>query len=156
MSQSFYDRLTETLAEIDADGLYKRERTITSQQYSEIDVRGTDGTERHVLNFCANNYLGLADSDALAEAGKAALDRYGFGMASVRFICGTQEEHTELEARISSCTGWREISSGAVPVSIQASRSATQFAASAATSQRTELSGGSASAQSSVLRLSSV
>ena len=105
MSQSFYDRLTETLAEIDADGLYKRERTITSQQYSEIDVRGTDGTERHVLNFCANNYLGLANRPELIEAAKTALDRYGFGVASVRFICGAQEVHKELEAAIADFTG---------------------------------------------------
>lgn len=105
MSQSFYDRLTETLAEIDADGLYKRERTITSQQYSEIDVRGTDGTERHVLNFCANNYLGLANRPELIEAAKSALDRYGYGVASVRFICGAQEVHKELEAAIADFTG---------------------------------------------------
>lgn len=105
MSQSFYDRLTETLAEIDADGLYKRERTITSQQYSEIDVRGTDGTERHVLNFCANNYLGLANRPELIEAAKTALDRYGYGVASVRFICGAQEVHKELEAAIADFTG---------------------------------------------------
>ncbi|WP_430432082.1 glycine C-acetyltransferase [Oceanicaulis sp.] len=105
MSQSFYDRLTETLAEIDADGLYKRERTITSQQYSEIDVRGTDGAERHVLNFCANNYLGLANRPELIDAAKTALDRYGFGVASVRFICGAQEVHKQLEAAIADFTG---------------------------------------------------
>lgn len=105
MSQSFYDRLTETLSEIDADGLYKRERTITSQQFSEIDVRGTDGAERHVLNFCANNYLGLANRPELIEAAKTALDRYGYGVASVRFICGAQEVHKELEAAIADFTG---------------------------------------------------
>jgi len=58
-----------------------------------------------VLNFCANNYLGLADDDILCAAAKAAIDRYGYGMASVRFICGTQEEHKQLEARISSFLG---------------------------------------------------
>jgi glycine C-acetyltransferase len=96
MSQTFYDRLTETLAEIEADGLYKRERTITSQQYSEIDVTGTDGASRHVLNFCANNYMGLANRPELIDAAKVALDRYGFGVASVRFICGAQEVHKQL------------------------------------------------------------
>jgi glycine C-acetyltransferase len=105
MSQTFYDRLAETLEEIDSEGLYKRERTITSQQFSEIDVRGTDGAERHVLNFCANNYLGLANRPELIEAAKVALDRYGYGVASVRFICGAQEVHRELEARIAAFTG---------------------------------------------------
>ena len=104
MSQSFYDRLTETLAEIDAEGLYKRERTITSQQFSEIDVQ-SDGETRHVLNFCANNYLGLANRPELIEAAKTALDRYGYGVASVRFICGAQEVHRQLEAAIADFTG---------------------------------------------------
>lgn len=105
MSQSFYDRLDETLKEIEAEGLYKRERTITSQQFSEIDVRGTDGAQRHVLNFCANNYLGLANRPELIEAAKTALDRYGYGVASVRFICGAQEVHKELESRIAAFCG---------------------------------------------------
>ena len=105
MSNSFYDRLGETLQEIEADGLYKRERTITSQQFSEIDVRWTDGTERHVLNFCANNYLGLANRPELIDAAKTALDRYGYGVASVRFICGAQDVHKELEARIAKFCG---------------------------------------------------
>src|SRR6185436_8356588 len=82
-------------------GLYKSERVITSTQSAEIAVAG--GAK--VLNFCANNYLGLADNEALREAGKAALDRYGYGMASVRFICGTQEEHKALEAKISAFLG---------------------------------------------------
>lgn len=105
MSQTFYDRLAETLEEIEAEGLYKRERTITSQQFSEIDVRGTDGAQRHVLNFCANNYLGLANRPELIEAAKTALDRYGYGVASVRFICGAQEVHKELESRIAKFCG---------------------------------------------------
>jgi glycine C-acetyltransferase len=108
MSQTFYDRLSETLEEIEADGLYKRERTITSQQFSEIDVRGTDGAERHVLNFCANNYLGLANRPELIEAAKTALDRYGYGVASVRFICGAQDVHKELERRLAAFTGQEE------------------------------------------------
>ena len=105
MSQSFYDRLDETLKEIEAEGLFKRERTITSQQFSEIDVRGTDGAQRHVLNFCANNSLGLANRPELIEAAKTALDRYGYGVASVRFICGAQEVHKELESRIAAFCG---------------------------------------------------
>jgi glycine C-acetyltransferase len=105
MSTSFYDRLGETLQEIEADGLYKRERTITSQQFAEIDVRGTDGAMRHVLNFCANNYLGLANRPELIDAAKTALDRYGYGVASVRFICGAQKVHKELEAHIAKFCG---------------------------------------------------
>ena len=97
------NRVLELLSQIEAEGLYKRERVITSPQSSEIEVGG-----RKLLNFCANNYLGLADSEELREAAKAALDRYGYGMASVRFICGTQEEHKQLEARISSFLGMED------------------------------------------------
>lgn len=104
MAQSFYDRLKETLEEIEADGLYKRERVITSQQFSEIDVE-REGRADHVINLCANNYLGLANRPELIEASKAALDRYGFGMASVRFICGTQELHRALEQKLASFLG---------------------------------------------------
>lgn len=104
MSTPFYDRLNETLAEIDADGLYKRERIITSQQFSEIDVSTPEGS-RHVLNFCANNYLGLANRPELIEAAKTALDQYGYGVASVRFICGAQDIHRQLEQRLAAFTG---------------------------------------------------
>jgi len=104
MTVSFLTRLNRELAELKSAGLYKSERIITSRQSSEIAV--ADGGK--VLNFCANNYLGLADNEELAEAGKKALDRYGYGMASVRFICGTQEEHKQLEARISSFLGMED------------------------------------------------
>jgi len=104
MSDAFFSDLKAELAQIEADGLYKRERIITSEQYSEIDV-ATDGRESHVINFCANNYLGLANHPALIEAAKATLDSHGFGMASVRFICGTQDIHKELEAKIAAFTG---------------------------------------------------
>ena len=87
-----------------SSGLYKTERVIVSMQAGEIEV----ASGAKVLNFCANNYLGLADSAELIEAGKRALDRYGYGMASVRFICGTQEEHKQLEARISSFLGMED------------------------------------------------
>ena len=95
MSQQFLNQLSETLRQIDADGLYKRERLITSPQGGEITVGN-----RQVINLCANNYLGLADHPDMIEAAKNALDPKGFGMASVRFICGTQDIHRELETRL--------------------------------------------------------
>jgi len=97
----FYSQVESTLDEIESAGLYKREREITSPQDVAIRVAGRG----EVLNFCANNYLGLADDPRLIEAAKQALDEHGFGMASVRFICGTQDLHTELEARISEFFG---------------------------------------------------
>ena len=101
---AFIDHLRFEIAGLKEAGLYKSERVITSKQAGEISV----ASGQRVLNFCANNYLGLADNDELAEAGKAALDRYGFGMASVRFICGTQEEHKTLEARIAEFLGMED------------------------------------------------
>lgn len=95
------DHLTTTLEEIREAGLYKSERIITSPQKVEIEVTGSDG----VLNFCANNYLGLADNPEVISAAHAALDQYGFGLASVRFICGTQELHKQLENTISDFFG---------------------------------------------------
>lgn len=89
------------LAQIEADGLLKRERIIASPQSAEITL--ADG--RKVLNFCANNYLGLADHPDVIQAAKDALDSHGFGMASVRFICGTQDLHKELEAKIAAFFG---------------------------------------------------
>lgn len=98
MTDALIDYLHRELAQLKSGGLYKSERVITSMQSSQIEV--ADGGR--VLNLCANNYLGLADDSELRDAAKVALDRYGYGMASVRFICGTQEEHKALEARISS------------------------------------------------------
>jgi len=89
------------LDQIRADGLFKTERVIVSPQGSSIRVE--DGAE--VLNFCANNYLGLADDPRLVQAAKEALDRWGYGLASVRFICGTQDVHKHLERRISGFLG---------------------------------------------------
>src|SRR5688500_9181077 len=97
---SVREQLTGELDEIRAAGLFKAERVIKSPQQANVKVG--DG---EVLNFCANNYLGLADHPALIEAAQTALDRWGFGMASVRFVCGTQEIHKELEAKISSFLG---------------------------------------------------
>ncbi|GAB3502839.1 glycine C-acetyltransferase [Amycolatopsis cihanbeyliensis] len=96
------DNLRAELDEIRDAGLYKAERVIGSPQSAQVRV-GSD--QPAVLNFCANNYLGLADHPVLVEAAKEALDRWGFGMASVRFICGTQEPHKRLEARLSEFLG---------------------------------------------------
>ena len=105
MSKQFIDHTLETLAQIEADGLLKRERLITTAQNKRIDVvQGTD-THRDVINLCANNYLGLADHPALIEAAKKSFDTQGYGMASVRFICGTQDIHRQLEQRIASFLG---------------------------------------------------
>jgi glycine C-acetyltransferase len=95
------DDLRAGLDEIRATGLYKSERVIGTPQNAAVRV----GSGEQVLNFCANNYLGLADHPALIDAAKNALDQWGFGMASVRFICGTQEPHKELEARLSQFLG---------------------------------------------------
>jgi len=95
------ERIQHTLDEIQEAGLYKTERVITTPQSVEIRVR--DGSE--VLNFCANNYLGLADNPEVIAAAHQALDDHGFGLASVRFICGTQDLHKELEATISGFFG---------------------------------------------------
>ena len=101
MDSSFLDRLAAQGAELDAQGLYKRERVIASGQ--QALVRLADG--REVVNLCANNYLGLANHPLLREAAHRAIDRYGYGMASVRFICGTQTVHRELEERLSAFLG---------------------------------------------------
>ena len=98
---SLTDRYKNTLSEIRDAGLFKSERVITSPQSAEIELE--DG--RTVLNFCANNYLGLADHPDVIASAKDALDTHGFGMASVRFICGTQDLHKELEAKIASFFG---------------------------------------------------
>ena len=91
----FLSHLTDTLAQIDADGLLKRERPIQSPQGAHVTVGG-----QRMLNLCANNYLGLADDPRLAAAAKGAIDDHGWGMASVRFICGTQGLHRELETAL--------------------------------------------------------
>ena len=92
---------TEILSQIEADGLYKKERTITTPQ--GVDIATAKGGD--VLNFCANNYLGLANHPDIISAAKSAMDDHGFGMASVRFICGTQDLHKELESKISDFFG---------------------------------------------------
>lgn len=101
MSHPTYQRLQTELDAIREAGLFKSERVIASSQSAEITLE--DG--RKVLNFCANNYLGLADDPAIIEAARQALETHGYGMASVRFICGTQDLHKQLEARIAEFFG---------------------------------------------------
>ncbi|HGG2622580.1 TPA: glycine C-acetyltransferase [Yersinia enterocolitica] len=98
---AFYQQLEQQLKTTRAEGLYKNERIITSAQQADIAV--ADG--RHVINFCANNYLGLANHPRLIAASKKGMDTHGFGMASVRFICGTQDTHKELEQKLASFLG---------------------------------------------------
>ena len=92
---AFLDHLRGTLAAIEAEGLLKRERLITTAQRKQVAVNG-----RYLLNLCANNYLGLADSPELIAAATRAMEDHGYGMASVRFICGTQDIHRALEERL--------------------------------------------------------
>src|SRR6186997_2920558 len=104
MIAEFEKQVSQTLEEIKSQGLFKTERIITSPQDAHIAITGG----KRVLNMCANNYLGLADHPALIAAAKEALDTHGFGMASVRFICGTQDIHKELEAALSKFLGTEE------------------------------------------------
>ncbi|MDM7458077.1 MAG: glycine C-acetyltransferase [Paracoccus sp. (in: a-proteobacteria)] len=103
MSADFLSHIRDTLDRIEAEGLMKRERLITSPQSTRVDVGG-----RQVINLCANNYLGLADSPVLVEAATHAMQQYGFGMASVRFICGTQDLHRKLESRLATYLGMED------------------------------------------------
>lgn len=100
MNAKFVNRIQEELKEIEAAGLFKKERVITSEQGPEIMVNG-----KKVLNFCANNYLGLSSHPKVIEAAHKAIDTHGYGMSSVRFICGTQDIHKELEQKIASFLG---------------------------------------------------
>src|SRR5437879_10005854 len=101
MLAEFEQQVSSTLEEIKSQGLYKTERIITTPQDAHIAVAGG----RDVLNMCANNYLGLADHPVLIAAAKKALDTHGFGMASVRFICGTQDIHKDLEDALTRFLG---------------------------------------------------
>lgn len=104
MNSEFSKHIQNQIDEVKAAGLYKSERVINSQQAADISVT----TGQDVLNFCANNYLGLANAPELIEAGQKGLDEFGYGMASVRFICGTQTVHKELESRISNFLGMED------------------------------------------------
>ena len=103
ISQKFLENITNELTNIENDGLYKKERIITSQQSAEIEVGG-----KRLLNFCANNYLGLSNNPEVMKASKDAIDSHGYGMSSVRFICGTQDIHKDLEAKISNFLGMED------------------------------------------------
>ncbi|MER2471027.1 glycine C-acetyltransferase [Photorhabdus laumondii] len=104
MSASFYQQINEQLEQAHSEGLFKNERIITSAQNADIAV--ADGS--HVINFCANNYLGLANHPELIAAAKAGMDSHGFGMASVRFICGTQDTHKALERKLAEFLGMED------------------------------------------------
>src|SRR5881397_3143773 len=101
MIAEFEKQLSQIIEEIKSQGLFKTERVITSPQDAHIAITGG----KRVLNMCANNYLGLADHPALIAAAKEALDTHGFGMASVRFICGTQDIHKDLEDELTRFLG---------------------------------------------------
>ncbi|MGB0947862.1 MAG: glycine C-acetyltransferase, partial [Pseudoalteromonas marina] len=103
-TNNFYDHLTAQINQVKEDGLYKAERIITTAQQPQIAVN----TGEDVVNFCANNYLGLANHPSLIAAAKEGLDEHGFGMASVRFICGTQDIHKTLEQKLSAFLGMED------------------------------------------------
>lgn len=100
----FISHLSHELSALKDAGLYKNERTITSKQAGTVAL----DSGKSVINLCANNYLGLSDNAELIAAGQSALDRYGYGMSSVRFICGTQEEHIQLERRLADFLGFED------------------------------------------------
>src|SRR6478609_5921452 len=104
MKQDFLNHLAQEVKNLKQAGLFKGERIITSQQQAAITV--ANGGE--VLNFCANNYLGLANHPDLIKAAQQSVEHYGFGMSSVRFICGTQSDHKELEKRLSDFLGMED------------------------------------------------
>jgi len=104
MSANFYSHIQDQISQVKADGLYKAERIITTAQQAKIAVSSGE----QVVNFCANNYLGLANHPELIKAAKTGLDEHGFGMASVRFICGTQDIHKTLEQGISQFLGMED------------------------------------------------
>jgi len=105
MTDRFLTHVRATLDQIRADGFYKTERVIESPQSPQLRLAGGLSMSTEVLNFCANNYLGLADDPRLVQAAKTGLDKWGFGMASVRFICGTQSVHQQLEAALALFLG---------------------------------------------------
>ena len=112
MSIKFLAHLNLELASLKNAGLYKSERVIASRQAGTVALE----SGREVINLCANNYLGLSDNAELIKAGQDALGRYGYGMSSVRFICGTQEEHTELRLLYTSPSP-RDLSTSRMPSS---------------------------------------
>ncbi len=104
-SSDFYQHLAQELVGIEEAGLFKQERVLGSAQGAHIHTVGADGQRRDVINLCANNYLGLSAHPQVLAAAHAALDSHGYGLSSVRFICGTQDLHKTLEARLSAFLG---------------------------------------------------
>ena len=107
-SADFYSHLNDELAAIREAGLFKSERLIATPQGAHIRTLSADAASREVLNLCANNYLGLSSHPAVIAAAHEALASHGYGMSSVRFICGTQDQHKALEARLSSFLGTQD------------------------------------------------
>ena len=107
MSSRYIDHLTSEIEALKTNGLYKNERVITSPQQASVTVEGKEGES--FINFCANNYLGLSNEHILVETAKKALDTYGYGMSSVRFICGTQSPHKALEAKLAAFLGVEDV-----------------------------------------------
>ena len=143
------DELVETLAEIREAGTYKSELTMTTPQGAHVNVEESG----ELLNLCANNYLGLANHPAIVEAARDALDRWGYGMASVRFICGTQALHRELEQRLSEFLGTDDtilLARASMPTAVSSRRCSARRMPSSRTSSTTRRSStGSASARRS-------
>ncbi|WP_318467055.1 glycine C-acetyltransferase [Photobacterium leiognathi] len=104
MTSAFYTQIQQQLEDVKKEGLYKSERVITSAQQASVSIQSGE----EVLNFCSNNYLGLANHPDLIQAAKEGMDEHGFGMASVRFICGTQDAHKELERKLSDFLGMED------------------------------------------------
>ncbi len=108
ISEDFLNNIKQELQDLKSSGLYKSEYNITSKQSAEIDVQEGQG-DKHMLNFCANNYLGLADNQKLIDVAKKSLDDYGLGTASVRFICGTQDVHKKFEKELADFLGYEDV-----------------------------------------------
>ena len=109
MNQNFIDNIAGELKDLKEQGLYKSEYQITSSQSSEVEIIDAKGAKKKVLNFCANNYLGLADNPRLRQVAKEAIDKYGFGTASVRFICGTMDINHEFEKKMAEFLGYEDV-----------------------------------------------
>ena len=108
INNKFINNITEELEAAKEAGLYKSEHPITSSQSTQIEINGKNGKQK-VLNFCANNYLGLANDPRLIKTAKESLDKYGFGTASVRFICGTMDIHKEFERKMADFLGYEDV-----------------------------------------------
>ncbi len=109
IKQEFINNIATELEELKVGGLYKSEYSITSSQSAEVDIIDKNGQKKSVINLCANNYLGLANNQELREVAKNAIDKYGFGTASVRFICGTMDINQEFEKKMAEFLGYEDV-----------------------------------------------